>query len=137
MIKLRMDGGKKPQCVKEDIVQRHQSHLMVLNTFSHQLSISSSGLYIIGGGDDLHDPDPASVDMIETFSDNFNRGPEPLLMRQTVGSASVSVFDSIFLLGGWSQITKHYIKDVLVLYPHNKDNWKKIGELQRHHYGFG
>jgi hypothetical protein len=94
-------------------------------------------LFIIGGGDDLHDPDPASVDMIETFSDNFNRGPEPLLMRQSVGSASVSVFDSIFLLGGWSQITKLYIKDVLVLYPHNKDNWKKIGELQSYHYGFG
>lgn len=100
-------------------------------------SVTSHGLYIIGGGDDLHDPDPASIDMIETFSDNFNRGPEPLLMRQSVGSASVSVFDSIFLLGGWSQITKQYIKEVLVLYPHNKDNWKKIGELQSYHYGFG
>ncbi|CAG5111753.1 Oidioi.mRNA.OKI2018_I69.chr2.g6027.t1.cds [Oikopleura dioica] len=100
-------------------------------------SVTSHGLYIIGGGDELHSEDPESVDMIETFSDNFVRGPEPLQMRQSVGSASVSVYDSIFLLGGWSQITKQYLYDVLVLYPHNKDQWKKIGVLQSKHYGFG
>ena len=85
----------------------------------------------------MHSEDPESVDMIETFSDNFVRGPEPLQMRQSVGSASVSVYDSIFLLGGWFQITKQYLYDVLVLYPHNKDQWKKIGVLQSKHYGFG
>ena len=52
-----------------------------------------------------------------------------------MGAAATVVFDSIFLMGGYSQFIRDYERDILVLHPHEKF-WRKVGELKERRYGF-
>ena len=65
--------------------------------------VSPAGLFALGGNVDLENP--KSVEFLPLVTENWTYGPEPSVLRGTIGSASVTVNNDIYLMSGWEHLS--------------------------------